>query len=311
MKPEHRIPYPGYIILVLIMAVVFNWQATFAGAEDAVIRYHHYAILFSEDDRNNANIVKELLINDHQLLTAFYQVEPTEQVLIRLSQSQEAFLEYHKGVPHWAAAVYIPSQKTILLKSPASVGSISQLKKDFLHELSHLFFDIKFVSAKLPLWYNEGLAKYLSGEQIRLMDAIDLSTAVTREQTIPLEHIDYLTNFGKRRARLAYLQSLSALLYFKKPFYKEEQWQAFHNAVVDSGWDTAVLNHTQMAYADFEYYWLKYLEEKYRWSVLFSLSDFLWFGMAAIVLIGFVISRIRNRKKIKDWEKNEGEWMDL
>ncbi|MEJ5167437.1 MAG: hypothetical protein WHV67_10475 [Thermoanaerobaculia bacterium] len=64
-----------------------------------------------------------------------------------------------RRIPEWASGIYF--NKTILLKE----DSLENLIKTFNHEIAHSFLHNFIGFQKLPLWFEEGLAQVMAGEE--------------------------------------------------------------------------------------------------------------------------------------------------
>lgn len=66
--------------------------------------------------------------------------------------------------PRWAAGLAVPSQGLILLRSPRQLIEPEQFRLLLAHELTHLYLAAALRHRQHPLWLEEGLAMYASGE---------------------------------------------------------------------------------------------------------------------------------------------------
>ena len=56
---------------------------------------------------------------------------------------------------------------------------------------------------------------------------------------------------------------------------------------------------------DFEYCWYKYLNDKYKGLVILNFDNMIWYALIIIVVIAFIVVKIRNYKKKKSWQIEE------
>lgn len=276
-----------------------------------VMNFRNYTIAYNKGDLENVRWIRERLQKFSLELDAFYQLKPKSNVRVIIARSQQAFIRYHRQIPHWAAAVYLPARKMIVLKSPSWAGSSLSLEKDLLHELSHFYFDEKFASQQLPLWYNEGLAKFLSGERIDILTAVRLSNAFHTGGIVPFDDVEDLSNFPRQQAELAYQQSLSAVLFLREQLQDTERWQRFHQKVAAVGWEAALQDYINTDAFGLELDWLNSIENDYRWLFLFNTENLVWFSMVVIFIAAFAVTKLRNRRKLKQWEQFEQDLNEL
>jgi len=56
---------------------------------------------------------------------------------------------------------------------------------------------------------------------------------------------------------------------------------------------------------DFEFYWYNYLKDKYEGMLILNFDNIFWYVLILIVIIAFVVVKIRNYKKMKSWKMEE------
>ncbi len=190
-----------------------------------LIRHKNFLIKYEMNSEKFALQVVTLLNKKLDRLENFYDVKLNSPVTIIIVESPDRFRAHTKSsLPDWTGAAYISSNNKILLKNPTWANPEINFRRDFLHELSHLFFQRRFDGKNIPLWYNEGLAEYLSGSSIDLHSGLVLSNAIWAKTIIPLRKIDSLLLFSKQKAELAYVQSLSAVSFLHQRLGDTEKW---------------------------------------------------------------------------------------
>lgn len=271
-----------------------------------ILRHKNFLIKYELHSEKFALDVVSLIDESVKKMEEFYKIKPNFLVNIIIVESADEFKFYSQSsLPDWTGAAYLNTQDVILLKNPTGENLKLNFKRDFLHEMSHLFFEKKFHGLNIPVWYNEGLAEYLSGKSIDLHSGLVLSNAIWAKTVIPLNEIDSLLFFSKQRAELAYTQSLSAVLYIKEKLQEPEKWHNFQEIILEKGWSTAFINSLKMDEIDFEISWYKYIEEKYRWLFILNVENLIWVALLLILAIGMYLIRNRNKKLLEKWEFEE------
>ena len=294
------------LTMLLLLALLLCGAAIAGSSDQHRLDEGAFAIFYAPEDANTAQVIAGLLRHHGPRLETFFGLKIPGTARIVIARSREEFRAFGgEGLPEWAAAVYLPAQKTVLVKNPTWAGSLASLENDLVHELSHLFIDIKFSAFPLPLWYNEGLAKYLSGEQLDMIRSLTLSNAAYTGHLVPLDQIEQLIRFHRVKAELAYIESLSALLFFKEMIGGEAQWRQFHNLAATKGWEAALQESRDIDGYYFEAMWIQHIEEEYRWMVVLNLDNLIWISLVLVLLLGFALSRLRNRRKVRRWEREE------
>lgn len=295
------------ILFLLLLLLVTALPGLAQESDKLALQQDNFRIFYSPQNEKTAAAVARMVEFHRARLEAFYGLQIAETASIIIAASPAEFREYGDArLPEWSSAAYILPENLILVKSPAWAGSLPQLERDFLHELSHLYFHQKFAALYLPLWYNEGLAEYLGGRRLEMADEIKLSAAVFSGKTIPLERIDSLLYFPQPKAELAYLQSLSAVLLLKETLDREGVgWGDFHELVLQAGWAAALQQSTGMDEFAFEEAWLRALEKNYRWLFFLNIDTLLWLILGVVFILSIYLIRRRNKKRLRRWEEQE------
>ena len=299
----------GFFILP-IFTLSFSGMIFPQDSASSILRQNNFLVQYSPENEKTARAIAELLKFHRQRLEQFYQLQLAETATILIAASPSDFQAYSQyNLPQWAAAACIASENLILVKSPSWSGSLPGLEKDFLHELSHLYFAHKFKGQHLPLWYNEGLAEYLSGARIEMMQAYKISNALLAGQIADFEDIEQLLHFSQPKAELAYLQSLSATLYLAEMLDERgSNFQSFNQAIVQNGWAVALQESLGTDDIGFEVQWYQSLEKEYRWMMLVNFENLLWIALIIVLFLGFYFMRLRNKKKIRRWNAESDQF---
>ncbi len=268
-------------------------------------QFRNFIIFIPQNEQKLGKIILDLLETHTPPLEQFFEISFTDTVNVKILSGKNELIAYQKaGLPIWAAAAYLTNAKTILVKSPAWAGSLPTLETQFIHELVHAFVDAKFGKKPIPRWYNEGLAEYLGGKRLNLVNSLKLANARASGQLPGLDNIENVNRFPESQAHLAYLESLSATMYLHAQI-GEANWANFHNRIRELGWETALGEFLGTDDIGFEVEWYQYVEENYRWMVVLNLDNLLWLAAVLVVLLGFGLMRLRNRRKLRRWEKED------
>ncbi len=228
---------------------------------------------------------------------------------IRIVSPQEwEVLRRRYHIPVWSGGVYIPAQRKIFLPGASVTQSIFTLEHTVKHEIAHMLLHAYLDTTWVPRWYHEGFAEFVSKGNIGLEDGIRLANAIWGKQVLMLADMDSLFDFSPMRARLAYVESLSAFLFLTRTIGGTEQLPRFHQAIRQQGWHAALQEFVRMDAIDFEIKWYRWLEKEYRWLIFANLDFWLW----VVAVLGFVgiyyHIRRRNRRRLAEWEAQE-QWL--
>jgi hypothetical protein len=303
-------------IYIFGFLTIFSFSSVAQNSTSITWHYHstpRFVIAYREQDQTLAIRVLDELQQRQQQLAAQLGYQPRRVITVFLCPSQQIFDRMTGGaVPHWGEAAANTAQWRIFLKTPAASDTRELLPVTVTHELAHLCLaelatPAEALDAKpnsLPRWFNEGAAILLSGEP-RYSDPTLISRALLTNSIVEFDEIDDLLSFHSARAGLAYAESYHAVHFMITRFGAEAVRQfaqafgvhndarkAFHAAFNEDLWD-------------FEVAYFDYLRQHFRWY--FLLDESFLFGMAILILLiaGFLITRRRARRKMKEWEKED------
>ncbi len=271
------------------------------------MQYRNFKIIYPPAAEARAQSVLQILKTRLPRIEEFYREDMSHIISIHLPATRQEFTRLAgPGIPNWSAAVFIPRYYAIVIKKAQWVSGDVPMGRELLHEISHAYFYEKLKDRQVPLWFNEGLAEFLSGQTVGIRDGVTLSNALLARKIIPLAHIDSLLSFQQRKARLAYLQSLTVVSYLHNQFLRnDESWRKFMDRINAVDFDRALQELTQMDNIDFEIRWYRWLQHRYRWFVLFNLENLIWVAMIVVLVGALYAIRYRNRKVLSQWELEE------
>ena len=189
--------------------------------------------------------------------------------------------------------------------SQSKSGDVVNSPRVLLHEIVHLFFAEKIPGRRVPVWLNEGVADYLSGERIELRQKVILSEALLNKKLLELNSLDTLLDFHRSKAGLAYTQALSAVEFFVLTFGEAKLRDLIFILNTERSFNIAFTKVTGIEFIDFEVSWFEYVDDNYRWLIVLNFDNLLWITMGVLAVLAIVAIRYRNRKKLKSWEQQE------
>ncbi len=276
------------------------------------IIYRNFKIRYGMDDANIAENVLNILTAAIPQYEAFFGISLDRQITIYLPSSLLEIDPWVFGqLPDWSNGVFVQDRNQIILKKPQWYSTDQNFTQVLRHELSHAYFRQKFGQINTPLWFNEGIAEYLSGSRLDISNGLKLSNAMFSHSLISLAHIDSLMEFSWSRAQLAYIQSLSAVIFLEKQLRERNtDFLAFMDSVRSEGFDKALKMSLGIDIIDFEIKWYRWLDENYKWFIVFNWENLIWVIMIIVMAGALYAVRYRNRKIMLRWEKEEQEKSD-
>ena len=152
--------------------------------------------------------ISEYLEEAYRILSAQYDLHPSEPFVVILYPRQQYFNVM--DVPLWSAGANDGKIK-LPIKGLSTLND--ELKAVLIHELSHSFVNLKTLK-NVPVWLQEGLAKYSEGERMtpqgrRLLKDLIGSGSLPRFDRLN----GSFAGFNAQSAAVLYLQSLSFVEY--------------------------------------------------------------------------------------------------
>lgn len=199
-----------------------------------------------------------------------------------------------KRIPVWASGIYY--NKTILLKE----DSLKNLIKTLNHEIAHSFLDPSLGSKDIPLWFNEGLAQIMAGEEDDFLTLFLLNlTGGTKLEDLNNNFPN--SYFGKK---LAYAKSRISVL----KMVERRGWDGFYlflfNLNRGYSFEKTFLEYMGENLISFENSFKK--ERILKIMVYFGTgSIFFWFFLSIFLIFAYILKRKKNKNLVKSWEEND------
>lgn len=226
--------------------------------------------------------------------------ELDREILVFITRDQADFDRYAGSmVPEWGEAFAIPAESAIILKSPELASKRLNYKNVVIHELTHVILFFAVDSNEVPVWFGEGLAMFTATEE---QEVSELARALLTDSVIPLDRIDSILRFNRNKARLAYEESHSAVMFLAEAFGDSSLPRLVQGFKAGLNVDEALMNAISMDYEEFEEKWLEYAGNKYKWTVFLEADTILWFVIIPFLfLAAYVAVKLRNRRIKKQW----------
>jgi hypothetical protein len=137
-------------------------------------------------------------------------------VTVRLARTDREFRRLALDPPPWAAAVAIPADSSLVVRlSAMGPPAVTDISSALRHELTHLLLPARLRGARVPLWFEEGVAQIVGGRVFRT-DLDLVPAAAARGGLIPFPDLARRFPAEGDRAALAYAQSESFSAFIAK-----------------------------------------------------------------------------------------------
>lgn len=200
------------------------------------------------------------------------------------------------GAPSWAAGLALPRSGQLHIKSPGLLSGVAEFDHILSHELLHLHLAPAMGGKALPLWLEEGLAVFLSGESgwrrgpamARSVLMGDLPSLSELEKGFPSHH---------SKASEAY-----AISYFFVSWFLNHYGDAAIREVIQSLGDgleptAAFRRATGFSLIKLESQFKQAMEDRFSWFSLITDSGVLWGLMAILATLVLVVAYKRQKSR--------------
>jgi hypothetical protein len=180
------------------------------------------------------------------------------------------------------------------------------------HELCHLVVHRYLRGRKIPKWFDEGIAQWVSegiGEIIIDRKRPPLNEAVLAGKIIPMKALSEFFPGDPETLPLAYEQSQSLVTYMIERYGLESILNILEGLKEGDPWEEAVWRTLGISFLDLEYGWHGHLKKRLTWFtyVVNNLYEILFFLAALAAVIGFVRAYLRKRAYMREQEEEMTE----
>jgi hypothetical protein len=217
-----------------------------------------------------------------------------EGVTAVLAHSPVAFDRAAGGaVPEWRAGVAVPAAGLIVV--PAGEGPRildPEGRRTLRHEWAHLGLHAYLDGLRIPRWFDEGYAQWVSGG-FDGRDAWRLRVLLALGKAPSFDSLALTWPEARESARTAYLLAASAVGLLLEPAGERglalflERWRAGRS------FEAALRTTFGVTPGQFEEDWRRHVRARYGWLLVLSRSTVVWALMAFLLLL---LSRARRRR---------------
>lgn len=282
-------------IKLLTLLLVFSVLFAVPDKELSLEKVHVY---FAEKDTRIAQMALETVHAQQKRLIEQYGLD-LKPLHIYIANSEDTYKRYAgSGSPVWSAG--LASDDRMLVKSPSfSRQSPTVFQKTLLHETVHLAVS----GIPLPLWFNEGFARIEAG-QFDLRDRVLVSQAFWRGHLMSDRKIGQLNQMDRVKAESAYAQATARVDHLLSYFGVELVGKCLNFSKEYNSFEKGFANAFLMTPSRFETHWLEEAAKSYRYYILLDQRS-LWTITPVLLLLGYIMTKIRRRKLMDSWENEE------
>jgi hypothetical protein len=282
------------ITILLIFTVLF-------AVPDKQMSLGDIQVNYADKDARIAEIALSIVHDQHQRLITRYGLDP-KPLHIVIADDPATYKAYSgSNAPIWS--VGLASHNRMLVKSPSfSRQSMKDFQQTLLHETVHLAVE----KIPLPVWFSEGFAQYEAG-QFDLRQRIMVSRAVWRHDLDWAYEIEYLMQMDHDKAEIMYAQSVAMVDDLIRYFGVELVGKCLYYSKELSSFEKGFTNAFLMSPAQFEKLFWEHAGKQYRYYILLDQSNLIWILAPLLLILGFILTRVRRRKILAKWAEEEFE----
>lgn len=214
------------------------------------------------------------------------------------------------AMPEWALAAALPERELMVADvGRATPATANDLSLAIIHETVHLALGQVEAGRRdrLPRWFHEGVACWLSGARPLNADWGLFEEAAAHRALIPLDRLTDSFPAAPREAQLAYLQSEAFILHLVtvQPDALRRVLERYRDG---EDFERAFTGAVGASRTQTEREWAQSLHRTFPWLRTLVRSLSFWAVMAIATVLAFLIIRRRSRRQREAWDREEQEW---
>jgi Peptidase MA superfamily len=260
---------------------------------------------FEVPEKNKAAI-SNLVKNAEATRTRFCKFTPTcftEQITIRVSADDKAFLKAQPGASHidWARGIAYTSRNLVLLR--LDKDNILTLDETFEHEISHIVL-LKAAKKRPPIWFIEGLAIYQAKQD--LISRFEAAAgAAVGGNLIPFSKLTRSFPSGSAARSLAYAQSGLFMHFLINELGEEAIGKIISAMASGSSFSSAFVMTAGHSVDYFEDSWMESFDGFLPLLLSLRSNWWLWTFMTLLFLVAVAVKLTKVRRRKREMAKEE------
>jgi Peptidase MA superfamily len=299
--PAQQLRRAGKKMKIKIFSIFILSLTLLFAIPDKQLTMDGVSVYFADKDEKIAEISLKIVHTQRERLIALYGLK-VKPIHIHIADDQKTYNKYSgSNSPAWS--VGLAGHDKMLVKSPSfSRQTLKNYQETLLHETVHLALE----GIPLPVWFNEGLAQYEAG-QFSLQKHIIVSRQYWQHNLMSYQKIEQLMQMPQATAEIAYAQSVAMVDflvdYFSVGLVGKCLLYAGTYQDFEKGFQSAFLMSSQ----NFITLWQEEAKNQYRLYIFLDQNNIIWILAPIILILGFILTRLRRRKLLKKWEAAELE----
>jgi hypothetical protein len=207
--------------------------------------------------------------------------------------------------PGYASGVAYHGRHLILLTMMSPKGPEAvDLDETLRHELAHVALEDAVGGKHVPVWFNEGLAIWLSAEAPWARTQI-LAQATMQDRLIPLSDLDRSMPPNPFEVNIAYAESADFTAYLLRKSDRLRFTSMIDRVREGQTFDQAVKEAYNADLRKLELEWHHKLERNYSVVPILLGGSLIWVGVMGLVIVAWAKRRKRTKAILAKWEREE------
>jgi len=214
----------------------------------------------------------------------------------------KTFHRYFSGrLPDWGVGAAVPSGRLVANDVDRQASINRNVEEVFLHEMTHALLFQASAGAWMPVWFQEGVAMWQSGEW-RFIDTVSI---ILGGHLPSLNYLQGRFPQSVTNADLAYRTSMLAVRRLQE-YYGEGTVGRLVGATAQTGdFEVAFAEVTGESLPAFVARFAADMQLKYGWLLMFARWPGLFTLMAIVFLIGGAAKIVRTRRRLAEMEDED------
>lgn len=294
----------------LLMLTLPLFPSTATADEPLILERGNVRVSFTSGDVAPARQAAAAMEDATALIRTKLGVSFESPVQVRIVRGRDEFNRLiGERMPDWVMAVALPPNEILVDAVKVTPGTEDNLRLTVIHEATHLALDgIDASPRRLPRWFHEGVATWVSGVEHLSADWSGFNLAVAQKALPKLKSLEETFPAEARRANVAYLVSASFVRYLVREHGEDAiRWvldeyrsgKEFHAAFRDALGETVEKAQSE---------WHGSLRRSFPWLRALVSSISFWSVVAVCTILVFLVVRRRRNRQHEEWERQEREW---
>ena len=230
---------------------------------------------------------------------------------IVIAASREEFMELQptaRPAPEWAGALTYPGLRMVLIMTPGAMGGGGGRRYWSLlqHEMAHLILgdaETRY-GVRLPRWFQEGIATYVSGE-MNLQRLVQLGWAQATGTAPDFKDLEFSFPGQPSRAGAAYARSYLFIKYISRRFGEDAVARLLEESFRKGGIRGGTVAAFDLSLGELLSGFDQYARVKATWIPVITSTATIWGIITLLFLITYFRKKVQGLRTIRQWDREE------